>query len=188
MARLLAWWPSPSIMAAHAQTGLAVTQWEMKSGTAIFRLHPLAHWIYYKPDLVLVQTQGRLGDRSFPNTDDGDTAETLVSVNHLMQLSDWDFNEVWIISDCKTEVKILLTNICTHSSFSVLITFQAMFCFLVRWEDKVRNPTLLDSYAELVLNNGLQMNNRFTLCASIFCILITGRTTSRIWKLITWRA
>lgn len=185
---MLAWWPSPSIMAAHAQTGLAVTQWEMKSGTAVFRLHPLAHWIYYKPDLVLVQTQGRLGDGSFPNTDDGDTAETLVSVNHLMQLSDWDFNEVWIISDCKTEVKILLTNICTHSSFSVLIKFQAMFCFLVRWEDKVRNPTMLDSYAELVLNNGLQMNNRFRLCVSIFCILITGRTMSRIWKLITWRA
>jgi hypothetical protein len=60
----------------------------MKAGTAIFGLHPLAHWIYYKPDLVWVQTQGRLGDESFPNTDDGHTAETLVSVNHLMQLSD----------------------------------------------------------------------------------------------------
>lgn len=44
----------------------------------------------------------------------------------------------------------------------------------------MRNPTLLDSYAELVLNTGLHMNNRFTLCASIFCILITGRTISRI--------
>lgn len=49
--------------------------------------YPLAHWIYYKPDLVWVQTQGRLGDELFPNTD-GDTVETLVSVTHLMQLSD----------------------------------------------------------------------------------------------------
>jgi hypothetical protein len=95
----------------------------LKGRTAIFRLHPLAHWIYYKPDLVWVQTQGRWGDESFPNTDDADTAETLVSANHLMRLSDSDFNEVGIISDCKIEVKILLTNTCTHSSFSILITF-----------------------------------------------------------------
>jgi hypothetical protein len=104
----------------------------MRSGTAIFRPHQLAHWIYYKPDLVWVQTQGRLGNELFPNTDDGNIAETLVSVNHLMQLSDLDFNEVGIITDCKIEVKVLLTNICTQSFFSLLITFQAIFSFLVR--------------------------------------------------------
>jgi hypothetical protein len=40
------------------------------------RIHPLAHWlaIYYKPDLVWVQTQGRFGVESFPNIDDKDRA------------------------------------------------------------------------------------------------------------------
>jgi hypothetical protein len=85
-------------------------------------------------------------------------------------------DEVWIFNDCKIRSKNIFDQyrhtIClscfNHISDNGSVSF-------VTWQDKVRNPTLLDSYAELVSNTELHKNNRFILCASTFCIIITGR-------------